>query len=256
MIDLAGRLPPGGRPAFVVGGDAVVMKSLALGCPLLQPRVERDVAGIGLHLEDVVTRSNYRSGRTLCIAFLALSVSSCARAESDAIVAGGDAATAFTQADALQLANLEKTVGILHEKFTALAAAMPEDRLDWAPMEGVRTVEEVYVHIAADNWWVPAMMGWEAPPETGVTEDSETFTAYQAQSMTRDEMIAALDASFVFFRESMAESAGDLDRDVSLRGTPAKVGDIWIRAVVHLHEHLGQSIAYARANEVVPPWSR
>jgi len=33
------------------------------------------------------------------------------------------------------------------------------------------------------------------------------------------------------------------------------VGDVWIRAVVHLHEHLGQSIAYARTNEVVPPWS-
>ena len=76
------------------------------------------------------------------------------------------------------------------------------------------------------------------------------------QTMTREEMLEALDASFVFFLESMRDSAGDLDRGVSLRGTPAVVGDIWIRATVHLHEHLGQSIAYARANEVVPPWSR
>ena len=150
----------------------------------------------------------------------------------------------------------ERTVEILHEKFTALAEAMPEEDLSYRPMDGVRSVEEVFIHVAADNWWVPAMMGWEAPPETEVTEDPATFTAYQERTMTREEMLEALDASFVFFRESMRESAGDLDRGVSLRGTPAVMGDIWIRATVHLHEHLGQSIAYARANEVVPPWSR
>jgi hypothetical protein len=26
--------------------------------------------------------------------------------------------------------------------------------------------------------------------------------------------------------------------------------------VTHLHEHLGQLIAYARMNNVVPPWSK
>ena len=59
----------------------------------------------------------------------------------------------------------------------------------------------------------------------------------------------------VFFLDAMASSGGELDREVVL-GTPTTVGDVWIRAVVHLHEHLGQSIAYARSNEVVPPWSR
>ena len=255
MIDLAGRLLPGGRPAFVGVGMCGRRVSPA-PAPCRGYLSNETLPGPIFSLEDVVTRSNRFAGRTRCIAFLGMSLGSCGPGSSDAIVAERDVETAFTRADALQLENLEGTVETLHEKFTALAAAMPEDRLGWAPMEDVRTVEEIYIHIAADNWWVPAMMGWEAPPETGVTEDSETFTAYQAQSMTRDEMLAALDASFVFFRESMAESAGDLDRDVSLRGTPAKVGDIWIRAVVHLHEHLGQSIAYARANEVVPPWSR
>ena len=31
---------------------------------------------------------------------------------------------------------------------------------------------------------------------------------------------------------------------------------MWIGATTHLHEHLGQLIAYARSNGVVPPWSR
>ena len=155
----------------------------------------------------------------------------------------------------LQLENLQRTTEILHEKLVALAEAMPEDDLGWRPMEGVRSVEEVFIHVAADNWYVPALMGWEAPAETGVTDDVETFRAYQAREMDREEMLEVLDASFVFFLDAMASSGGELDREVVL-GTPTTVGDVWIRAVVHLHEHLGQSIAYARSNEVVPPWSR
>jgi hypothetical protein len=31
---------------------------------------------------------------------------------------------------------------------------------------------------------------------------------------------------------------------------------LWISTVTHLHEHLGQLIAYARSNKVTPPWSK
>jgi hypothetical protein len=159
-------------------------------------------------------------------------------------------------ASALRPSDLERTVEILHEKMTSLAEAMPERSLDWRPMEGVRSPREVFVHVAADNWYVPALMGWQAPEETGVTDDVATFRSYQERSMSHDEMLAALDASFDFLRTAMAESSEDLDRAVTLGEQPTTVGDVWIRATVHLHEHLGQSIAYARSNEVVPPWSR
>jgi hypothetical protein len=39
-------------------------------------------------------------------------------------------------------------------------------------------------------------------------------------------------------------------------GRPSTRRATWIFAVAHLHEHLGQLIAYARSNSVVPPWSR
>jgi hypothetical protein len=29
-----------------------------------------------------------------------------------------------------------------------------------------------------------------------------------------------------------------------------------MRILVHMHEHLGQSIAYARMNGITPPWSK
>ncbi len=41
-----------------------------------------------------------------------------------------------------------------------------------------------------------------------------------------------------------------------LRTTETKYGDLWVRLVTHMHEHLGQVIAYSRADEIVPPWSR
>jgi len=31
---------------------------------------------------------------------------------------------------------------------------------------------------------------------------------------------------------------------------------LWISTVTHLHEHLGQLIAYARSNKIAPPWSK
>lgn len=188
-------------------------------------------------------------------AFLIAAVFSAACTPADSEPAGSATPAITGSAENLQLANLERTVEILHEKMNSLAAALPEEDLGWRPMEGVRSVEEVFIHVAADNWYVPALLGWEAPAETGVTDDVETFRAYQAQEMSRAEMLDVLDASFVFFREAMAASGAELDREVVL-GTPTTVGDVWIRAVVHLHEHLGQGIAYARSNEVVPPWSR
>lgn len=162
--------------------------------------------------------------------------------------------TALDESQALRLENLEGVLETAHEKFTALAEAMPDSAMAWRPMDGVRSSAEVYAHVAADNYYVPALMGWTAPVATGVTSDVATFRAYQERSMSREELLSAVDASFSFLRGAMRESAEDLDREVVL-GSPTTVGDVWVRAVVHLHEHLGQSIAYARANGVVPPWS-
>jgi hypothetical protein len=47
-----------------------------------------------------------------------------------------------------------------------------------------------------------------------------------------------------------------LGESVSMFGQQATVQSLWILTTTHLHEHLGQLIAYARTNDVVPPWSR
>jgi hypothetical protein len=42
---------------------------------------------------------------------------------------------------------------------------------------------------------------------------------------------------------------------VKLFGRDATVREVLFTMSNHVHEHLGQSIAYARMNGIVPPWS-
>jgi hypothetical protein len=47
-----------------------------------------------------------------------------------------------------------------------------------------------------------------------------------------------------------------LTRDVDFFGTPAPMGGVLATIDTHIAEHLGQAIAYARVNGIVPPWSQ
>jgi hypothetical protein len=47
-----------------------------------------------------------------------------------------------------------------------------------------------------------------------------------------------------------------LDEAVQVLGQKNTNRGMWIMATVHLHEHLGQLISYARSNNVTPPWSK
>jgi hypothetical protein len=46
-----------------------------------------------------------------------------------------------------------------------------------------------------------------------------------------------------------------LTRDIDYFGTPAPLGGVLATIDTHIAEHLGQLIAYARVNGIVPPWS-
>ena len=53
-----------------------------------------------------------------------------------------------------------------------------------------------------------------------------------------------------------AAPADKLDAPMKIFGTETTARATWISTTTHLHEHLGQLIAYARSNKVVPPWSK
>jgi uncharacterized damage-inducible protein DinB len=153
------------------------------------------------------------------------------------------------------LSYLERTIEIAHDKFVRLAQAMPEETYDWRPMDGVRSVGEVFVHVAADNWYGPALLGIPAPDGIGVTSEPASVRAYQERALPKDDVIAELEASFQHLRDAANATGDRVDDETTLGGNTITYGDLWVRLITHMHEHLGQSIAYARANEVVPPWS-
>jgi uncharacterized damage-inducible protein DinB len=50
--------------------------------------------------------------------------------------------------------------------------------------------------------------------------------------------------------------AAALGEPTRLYGRELPRWGVLVQLVAHMNEHLGQSIAYARMNGVVPPWSR
>jgi uncharacterized damage-inducible protein DinB len=156
------------------------------------------------------------------------------------------------------VADLLRDIGEVEQKLVALAKAMPADRYGWRPGEGVRSMGEVFQHVAADNYLLAAGAGTAPPSSTGIkAEDYGTVQAYETRKLDRAAVIAELEASFAHVKKAIeATTAARLAEKVRLFGMDFTVQQLWIMETTHLHEHLGQSIAYARSNGVVPPWSR
>jgi len=208
----------------------------------------------------MTTRSNPLSAlrRTGLPIFAVVSLSACEGAEmrTAAPEAAGEAAAEAMDAEGHPMMDdLLTLAGTAKDKIMGLASAMPEEDYGWAPMEGVRSMSEVFIHIAADNYFIPVIMGVEAPAETGITMDYSTVQAYEAQDLSKAEILEILEASFAHLEAAAAETRGDLSAQLAFGSNTFTASSLWVQAVTHLHEHLGQGIAYARANEVTPPWS-
>jgi uncharacterized damage-inducible protein DinB len=150
-----------------------------------------------------------------------------------------------------------KDLNEVQSKFLQLANAMPDASLDWRPGPGVRSVREVFLHVASDNYLIPIFMGKPAPAATGITSDYATATAYEKKALTKAQIVAELTASFAHVHQGLAVTTdNNLTENIKMFGQDFTRGGAAILLVTHLHEHLGQAIAYARSNKVVPPWSK
>ena len=167
------------------------------------------------------------------------------------------AAQAAPQAGSLT-ADLLADINDVQKKFVDLANAIPADKYEWRPGTGVRSVHEVVMHVAADNYLIPAALGFTPDPATGIKgDDYKTAMAFEQRKMSRDAAIAELEKSFAFLKQSLQGTATTrMGEQVKLFGQPFTMQRAWILGTTHLHEHLGQLIAYARSNSVKPPWSR
>lgn len=132
------------------------------------------------------------------------------------------------------------------EKILHLAESVPADRYTWRPDPDVRSISEVFMHIAGSNYFLATFLGAEAPKMDGDMEKVVTRKA---------DVIADLKRSFEYLRHAVTTTR-DLQKPVKMFGAQTTRRGVLVTILSHLHEHLGQSIAYARMNGVVPPWSR
>ncbi len=146
-------------------------------------------------------------------------------------------------------------LGELRDKYLRLADAMPESAYGWRPEEGVRSVSEVYMHIVAANIGIVTSVLQVPPPAMA---DPAWYDFQNAESITDKMTIGeALAASFDYLAEVVQNSSdGRIQEAVDLFGEETSVRGALLLVITHCHEHLGQSIAYARMNGVTPPWSQ
>jgi uncharacterized damage-inducible protein DinB len=172
--------------------------------------------------------------------------------------AGGVAAAApalpaakagVVQADVLAaLADADK-------KLLELEGAIPQNKFDWRPAPGVRSVAEAYLHVAFGNYNMVRIATGKTPPaDAGFSLDRGKW---DTQTTDKAKIKAILEKSFAFAHDSIAAMPdAELDKTVDFFGHPMTGRAVLLRLVGHDNEHLGQVVAYARANKVVPPWSK
>lgn len=136
------------------------------------------------------------------------------------------------------------------DKLVALAEAMPAAKYSWRPAKGVRSVGELFVHVAGGNYMLPPMAGVAASPFAPPENAEKTITS-------KAKIVELLKQSFAYARQSVMDVPDDqMDVMVNMFGRQASKRSVLLGEATHVHEHLGQAIAYARSNGVVPPWSR
>ena len=137
----------------------------------------------------------------------------------------------------------------VESKVVGLAEATPQEKYSWRPGEGVRSVSEVFVHIGGANYFFLSMLG--VKPPAGLDPKMEKTLTDKAK------VVEMLKASFAHVRDAVSRmSDADMAKETKMFGRATTYEAVLFFMANHMHEHLGQSIAYARTNGIVPPWSK
>jgi uncharacterized damage-inducible protein DinB len=168
--------------------------------------------------------------------------------------AAAPAAAAGPAKGALQ-ADLVMQLDRTEKQIVSLEDAVPANKFNWRPAKGVRSIAEAYLHVAYANYGlVKVTTGKEPPADTGWDSNRDKW---DKRTTDKAEIKKILEQSFAYARTAIGQVPdADLDKKFDFFGTQMTVRGGLITIIAHANEHLGQSIAYARANKVTPPWSK
>ena len=134
-------------------------------------------------------------------------------------------------------------------KVMQLAEAIPAEKYDWRPAEGVRSIGEVVAHIVSANYFFAMKLGATLP-------ETVNLQTVEQDLKTKEQLAAGLTESYQIVIEAVKTTP-----DLSARVEFPFPGEFTamtaaLIALSHTNEHLGQLIAYARSNGITPPWSK
>lgn len=140
-------------------------------------------------------------------------------------------------------------VRIQEDKFSRLAEAIPADKYNWRPSPDVRSVSEVFLHVATANYNLPKLVG--TPPPAGFE-----VSKLEKSTTEKAKVLSILKDSFAHERLAIMKMPdANLEKSMDWFGGKITERGILLFMTRHTAEHLGQSIAYARSIGVVPPWT-
>jgi uncharacterized damage-inducible protein DinB len=117
-------------------------------------------------------------------------------------------------------------------------------KYDWKPSPVVRSVGDVFNLIVMENGMlVGTLTGAQSGRPAQVTDPAQMQEALRTSYANLQKTITGL-------------SEKDLAAPVKLFGMDMTKQGAIMFLLSDQHEHLGQSIAYARSNGIVPPWSK
>ena len=135
-------------------------------------------------------------------------------------------------------------------KIEELAGAIPDGKFTWKPSKDVRSAGQVFLHVVQANYLIPGFYGVQSPmtKEELMKLDTQTMEPAKIRQMLKESYESAGKAI-----SALPDS--ELETQVELFGMKMSKRATMILMASHSHEHLGQSIAYARSNGIVPPWT-
>jgi len=140
-------------------------------------------------------------------------------------------------------------VRVQEDKFTRLAEAISAENYKWRPGADVRSIAEVFLHVAAANYNLPKLIG--TPPPAGIEVKS-----MEKSTTDKAKVVNTLKDSFAHLKEAIVKMPdADLDKSLDWFGGKNTERGVLLFITRHMAEHLGQSIAYARSVGVTPPWT-
>ena len=142
----------------------------------------------------------------------------------------------------------------VRDKFLALAKAVPADKHGWRPMEKSRSFHQVFAHVAAEGNLESAMFGAKLPAGSVANFDAEET---RLNKLPDDQLVAEMDKSLQLLSATVGGlSLEKMNTSIPYYGQPTLPRIAMTYTLNDLHEHLGQLVAYARTNQIVPPWSK